>query len=75
MTVKVRGKDVASGVYYDILDSTSLTGTGSTLLTVYPGVAASPNVAVLPPIWRVEVVCGTGSTPSVTMTVGASVVL
>lgn len=77
VTVKVQGKDYVSGQYYDVASSASLTAAGFTTLTVYPGIAATANVAVsavLPASWRVEVVSGTGSSPAVTMTVGASVI-
>ena len=78
VVVKIMGKDVVSGQYYDICDTASLTGTGLTTLTVYPGAVAVSNSvcnALLPTTWRIEVVSGTGSTPSVTMTVGAATVL
>lgn len=77
VVVKVQGKDVASGQYYTIAQTASLTSAAFSTLTVYPGIAASSNVAisaVLPTTWRAEVVCGTGSTPAATLTVGASVI-
>lgn len=77
VVVNVQGKDFASGQYYTIASSASLTAAGFTTLTVYPGATTTANVAVsapLPATWRVQVVSGTGSTPSVTMTVGASVI-
>ena len=77
VTVTIQGKDYVSGQYYTICESASLTGTGFTTLTAYPGVHETANVACslpLPTTWRVEVVNGTGSTPSVTATVGASVI-
>lgn len=77
VTVAVQGKDTASGQYYSLLTSASQTGTGTTVLTVYPGATPATNTAVslpLPRTWRVQVVSGTGVTPSVTMTVGASVI-
>jgi hypothetical protein len=77
VVVTVEGKDQASGEYYDLLSSVSLTGTGFTLLTVYPGVTPANNAALsapLPTTWRIKVVSGTGSMPAVTMTVGAAVI-
>lgn len=77
VTVTIQGKDFASGQYYTVCQSASLTSTGFTSLTAYPGIATTANVACsapLPLTWRVEVVSGTGSTPSVTMSVGASVI-
>jgi len=53
-----------------------LNSTGTTVLTVYPGLTAAANVTVndvLPRTWRVITAIG-GSTPAVTATVGASVI-
>lgn len=73
LVVTLQGKDPASGSYYTLLASASLTSTGATVLTVYPGVTASANVAVsdvVPRTWRaISTVGGTG--PSVSFTVGA----
>ena len=76
VTVAIQGKDAASGKYYTLLTSASLTGTGTTILTVYPGLTAAANVTVtnvLPRTWRVVVTSGAGITPAVTMTVGACI--
>lgn len=78
VTVEVQGRDPASGKYYSLCKTASLTSAAFTLLTVYPGTTAAANSVCnvpLPETWRVEVVSGTGSTPSVTLTVGASVIL
>lgn len=75
VTVKIQGKDVASGKYYDLLDSAALAGNGTTELTVYPGVAASANVAAnspLPAVWRATAVVSASG--NITGTVGASVI-
>ncbi len=77
VTVAVQGKDVASGTYYSLCTSASLTAAAFTQMTVYPGTTAATNTdcnVPLPTTWRVQVVSGTGSTPAVTMTVGASVI-
>jgi hypothetical protein len=77
VVVNIQGKDFATGQYYTIASTASLTGTGFTTLTVYPGVAATANVAVsavLPATWRAQVVSGTGSTPAVTLEIGASTI-
>ena len=55
----IAGKCTLSGKYYAILASAAITGTGTTVLTVYPGATAAANVAVsdvLPRLWRVEAV-------------------
>lgn len=73
--VTLQGKDVASGKYYSILVSAALTSVATTVLSVYPGLTASANVTasdVLPNIWRVQYAIS-GTTPSITATIGASV--
>lgn len=70
-TPHIEGKDPVSGAYYDILVGSALNGTGTTLLSVYPGITATGNVSasnVLPATWRVEMVGA--STPSATFSVG-----
>jgi hypothetical protein len=77
LTVTVQGKDSASGTYYTILASTAINATGFTLLTVYPGAPTTANVSspqVLPRTWRVLYAIG-GTTPAVTATIGASVIV
>lgn len=75
LTVKLQGKDNASGKYYDLLTSAALAATGTTLLTLYPGAPSTANVSspqVLPATWRVIGTVG-GTGPAVTATIGASV--
>lgn len=70
-TPHIQGKDPVSGVYYDILVGTAITATGTTVLKVYPGIAASANASasdILPQTWRVQLV---GSTPNLALSVGA----
>jgi hypothetical protein len=77
VTVAIQGEDLTSGQFYTICQTASLTSAAFSILTAYPGIHETANVscsAPLPLLWRVEVVSGTGSTPSVTMTVGASVI-
>ena len=77
LTVTIQGKDAASGKYYTILASAALAATGTTVLTVFPGLTASANVTandVLPKTWRVISAIG-GTGPSVTATVGASLLV
>lgn len=76
LTVTLQGKDTASGQYYTILASAALTATGVTVLQVFPGAAVTANVsanAQLPRTWRISTAIG-GTTPSVTATIGASVI-
>lgn len=77
LTVTLQGKDAASGKYYTLLASAALTATGTYVLEVYPGIAVAANAsasATVPRTWRVSTVIG-GTTPAVTATVGASVIL
>lgn len=77
LTVTVQGKDAASGVYYTLLTSAALSAVAFTQLTVYPGAAATANVSTpqpLPRTWRVLYAIA-GTTPAVTATVGASVIV
>lgn len=76
LTFTIKGKDSISGNYYTLLASAALTTTGTTVLTVYPGVTAAANAAasmVLPRTWRVEV--AVGSADSVTYSVSAVTIL
>ena len=55
----IQGKDPLSGKYYDLLVGVAIIAIGTTILKVYPGIAASANVAasdILPSIWRVQFV-------------------
>lgn len=76
LTVTIEGKDPTSGKYYTILASAALSAVATTVLKVYPALAASANVAandVLPSTWRVKAVVA-GTTPSVTATIAASLI-
>lgn len=71
----IQGKDDLSGVYYTILASAAITGTGTTVLRVYPGLTAAANVTVndvLPRTWRVN--CVHADADSITYSLGASVI-
>ena len=77
LTVTVQGKDAASGKYYTILASTALAAVATTTLEIYPGIATAANATqgvTLPRVWRV-ITTITGTTPAVTATVGASVIV
>lgn len=76
LTCTIQGYDPISGKYYDILASTALNATGTTVLKVYPGLTAAANAAandVLPRNWRLKVVAG-GTSPTATATVAANYV-
>ncbi len=73
LVVTIDGFDPVSGVYFTLLTSAAKTGTGTTILTVYPGLTAATNVTVsdvLPSRFRIVVTAGNGN--SATYTVGAS---
>lgn len=77
LTVTIQGKDPVSGKYFTILASAALNAAATTVLTVYPGLTAAANVTandVLPRDWRVIYAIG-GTTPAVTATIAASLVL
>lgn len=64
--------DPASGKWYPLLASAAITAVGTTVLRIYPGVAAAANLAVsdaLPQTWRMRPVHGNGD--SITYSVGA----
>lgn len=49
VVAKIQGKDPVSGKYFDLLASAAITGTGTTVLVVYPGcIAVANEVANLP---------------------------
>ena len=73
LTVKIQGKDPASGKYYDILVSTVIATVSTTVLKVGPGLTAAGNLVandMIPSIWRVLV--NHGDTDSATYSIGAS---
>lgn len=76
LTVTLQSKDGPSQTYNDLLVSAGLTATGQTRLVVYPGVAESANVAastIVGRTWRASAAI-TGTTPSVTFSIGASII-
>lgn len=76
VTFTIQGKDVVSGKYYTILASAAITGVGTTVLRVYPGLTAAGNTVandVLPRVWRV--IATHADAESMTYSVGASVII
>lgn len=76
LTVKLEGKDHVSEEYYTLLESAALTATGTTVLTVYPGITAASNVSasdVLPRFWRVSV--DAADADGATYSIGACTIL
>lgn len=74
LTVFVEAKDPVSGKYYLLLQSAGLTVVDTTVLKIYPGLVAAANLVandILPKTWRVRWTI-TGTTPSVTAKIGAS---
>lgn len=75
ITLFVEGKDPASGTYYTLLQGAGKTATGFTRIFLFPGAPVTANVSAnddLPQTWRVRWTI-TGTTPSVTCSIGASV--
>jgi hypothetical protein len=76
LTVTIQGYDQVSGKFYTILTSAALAATATTVLTVYPSIAAAANTAandVLPTSWRVQAVVAVAGT--VTATIGAALLV
>jgi hypothetical protein len=72
----VKGKSALGSDYYTILVSAAITGTGQTVLRIYPGLTASANATasdVLPATWRVEAVHGDAD--SITYSVSANLIV
>lgn|SRR5512139_3782294 len=77
LVVTLQGKDPVSNKVYTLLASANITATGTTVLTIYPGVTAAANVAAsdhLPRTWNVKYVIS-GTTPSVTATIAAGLLV
>lgn len=69
----VMGVDRTSAKTYDILASAAITGTGTTVLKIGPGLTASANVvanSLIPPVIRIKAVHG--NTDSISYSVGAA---
>ena len=77
LTVTIQGKDPASGSYYTLLAGAGLTATGVTVMTVYPAAVVTANVSAndhVPQFWRLLWTI-TGTTPSVTATLGGCILV
>lgn len=64
LTLTLKGKESIAGTYYTLLASAVISGTGLTVLTVYPGLPATANVSandLVPRTWRAEITHGDGS--------------
>lgn len=75
ITLTIQGKDPLSGKYYTILTGSAVTGTGTTVYKVYPGITASANVSasdIIPSTWRISV--AHGDADSITYSVSANMV-
>ena len=73
LTVKIQGKDPASGKYYDILVSTAIATVSTMVLKVGPGFVVAANLVandMIPSIWRV--IATHGDTDSATYSIGAN---
>jgi hypothetical protein len=73
LTVRIQGKDPASGKYYDILVSAVIATVSTTVLRVGPGLTAAANLVandMIPSVWRVTVTHG--DTDSATYSVGCN---
>lgn len=72
---KIQGLDPLSGKYYDLLVGVALTATGTNVLKVCPGIAATANATAadgLPGVFRVVMTHGNAN--SITYTVAANMI-
>jgi hypothetical protein len=70
---KIQGKNQLTGAWYDILTGAAITGTGVTVLKVFPGAPVTTNVSTndfLPEKWRVRM--EHSDTDSITYSVAAN---
>lgn len=78
-TPVVQGKDPVSGNYYNIASGPGITGTGTTIMKIYPGIMSQQEADslngigtvyndFLPRTWRVQM--QGGATPNATFSVG-----
>jgi hypothetical protein len=75
ITLKVQGKDLTSGVYYDVLVGAAVAGNGMVRYQIFPGATVTANSSVndvFPLTWRV-VVTANNANP-VTYSVGVLLV-
>lgn len=66
----IQAKEPLSGTYYNLLVGPSISTTSTTIMKIYPGLAAVTSAAIsdmLPAIWRVQV--GASGSPSATYSV------
>lgn len=78
MVVNIQIKDPVSAQYFTVLSSASLTASTFSVLTVYPGVTASANVAlsdVLPRTWRVSYTASNWGTGGSTLGIACAYIL
>ncbi len=75
VTFKVQGKDPASGKYYDLIESAAITGVGTTVLSIRPGITTTANLAVSNSVpKRIRVVATHADADSITYSVGVNLV-
>ncbi len=76
VTFDIEGKDPISGNYYSLLTSAAVTAVGTTVLTVFPGIAETANLKasdILPRTYRVTATHADGD--SITYSVSGALVV
>jgi hypothetical protein len=66
----IDGQDPSSGKWYNILTGVAITAVGTTVLRIYPGLAAAANLAVsdvLPSVWRLVMTHGNANAATYTV--------
>jgi len=80
LAVKLQAYDIASGDWVDVLGASTITfsDVGTTCLVVYPGIAVTANLAVsaiCPKTWRLYYTIGGSATPTMTFSVGYTLIV
>lgn len=76
LTPNIQGKDPMSGNYYNLLQGVTITGTGTYVFHLYPGISEIANQKVnacLPKTWRISVTHDNAN--SATYSVGGNFIL
>lgn len=75
VTPKIEGYSSLANVWYTVLEGSAITATGTTVLKVYPGIAAAANASasdIMPDVWRVTMTHG--DSDSITFSIAAHLV-
>lgn len=71
VVTKIQGKDLTTGVYYDLLVAPAISTTGTYVFKIGPGIGQSANASAadfLPENWRVRMEHGNANSATYTVT-------